>query len=191
MAALLLYCGLTGFDQGREGDRHPAHPAPQPGEDRFQALPQNGFVWQKYPFSFIPFSDTRKAICPASTCNARRRRQCVVMICSTRIFWTAPIALFRLKCQKTNPCPDTGYPAFDFNKASPGCRSSYQSAALFSSSSASGWLTTCMELGANVPNGFLYRAAGDLALLDLAGAPVNDLVPLLLRPRPRCHRGWQ
>src|SRR5438093_1133972 len=60
----------------------------------------------------------------------------------------------------------------------PGCRSSYQRAAASSSSSASGWLTTRMELGADVLNDLLHRAATDFAFVDFAGAPVNDFLPL-------------
>src|SRR2546423_9480300 len=60
----------------------------------------------------------------------------------------------------------------------PGCRSSYHSAAASSSSSASGWLTTRMELLADVLDNLLHRTAIDFAFLDLPRAPVNNFVPL-------------
>src|ERR1035437_9335456 len=63
----------------------------------------------------------------------------------------------------------------------PGCRSSYHRAAASRSSPASGWLTTRMELVADVLNNLLHRVATDLAFLNLAGAPVNDCVPLRFR----------
>jgi hypothetical protein len=53
----------------------------------------------------------------------------------------------------------------------------YHCAPASNSWSASGWLTTCMELGANVPNGFFRRTASDLAFFDLAGPSVNDFLP--------------
>jgi len=34
-----------------------------------------------------------------------------------------------------------------------------------------------MELVANVPDGFLHRAALNFAFLDLSGTALNDLVP--------------
>src|SRR5439155_27005767 len=68
----------------------------------------------------------------------------------------------------------------------PGCRSSFHSAAASSSSSASGWLTTRLELVADVLDDLLHGAANDFALLDLAGAPVNDFLPL--RFGVRVHR---
>lgn len=60
----------------------------------------------------------------------------------------------------------------------PGCCCSCHSAAASSSSSASRWLTTRMELTADVLNHLHHRAARDRALLDFPGAPVKDLVPL-------------
>ena len=54
----------------------------------------------------------------------------------------------------------------------------YQSAAPSSSWSTSGWLTTCIQLCANVSDGVFYGAALNLAFLDFTGAPVNHLVPL-------------
>ena len=36
----------------------------------------------------------------------------------------------------------------------------------------------CMELGANVPDGFRHRAANDFAFLDFTGAAVYDFLPL-------------
>src|SRR6185503_13993627 len=62
----------------------------------------------------------------------------------------------------------------------PGCRSSYHSAAVASSSSASGWLTTRMELVANLLDNLPRRTTTNFAFLDFTGAPVNDLVPLCL-----------
>jgi hypothetical protein len=48
----------------------------------------------------------------------------------------------------------------------------------FSPSSASGWLTTCMELGANVPHGLFHRSAMNPAFLNFAGTAVNDFTPM-------------
>jgi hypothetical protein len=48
------------------------------------------------------------------------------------------------------------------------------------SSSASGWLTTRMELVADVLDDLLHGAATDFAFLDFARAPVNHL-PLRIR----------
>jgi len=36
----------------------------------------------------------------------------------------------------------------------------------------------CMELGANVPDGFRHRTTSDFAFLDLTGAAVNNFLPL-------------
>src|SRR3954468_22313635 len=60
---------------------------------------------------------------------------------------------------------------------SPGCRSSYHKAAASSSSSASGWLTTGMELVADVLDNLLHWAATDFAFLDFARAPVDSVLP--------------
>src|SRR5664279_4745837 len=65
----------------------------------------------------------------------------------------------------------------------PGCRSSYHNAAASSSSSASGWLTTCMKFGANVLDSFRYRTAVDLSGFYLTGTAVNDVLPLRLGVR--------
>src|ERR1035437_2568298 len=65
-------------------------------------------------------------------------------------------------------------------KVSPssGCRCSYHCAAASNSSSASGWLTTgSIKPGADVAEGILHRLAGDFALGDFAGTPVNDFKP--------------
>lgn len=51
-------------------------------------------------------------------------------------------------------------------------------AAASSSSSASGWLTTRIELFANVLDDLLHWAASDFAFLDLARPALNDFVPL-------------
>src|SRR5690349_17456935 len=73
-------------------------------------------------------------------------------------------------------------------KASPKpcCRSSYHRTAASSSSSASGWLTTRMELVADVLHNLLHRTAIHLAFFDFARAPLNDFVPL--RFSVRVHR---
>ncbi len=40
-----------------------------------------------------------------------------------------------------------------------------------------GWLTTCMELGADILNDFFYRTAIDLSFLNLLRAPIYGFVP--------------
>ena len=57
----------------------------------------------------------------------------------------------------------------------------YQKAAASSSCLASGWLTTRIELGPNLPEHFFNRLAHHLTLFDLAGTAVNHIVPLSLR----------
>src|SRR5437667_9537198 len=59
----------------------------------------------------------------------------------------------------------------------PGCRSSYHNAAPSSSSSASGWLTTRMELFADSLHDLAHRVASDLALLDFTGTPIYNVLP--------------